>query len=453
MKKYINHLIPILLVLLNCSCNSLLDEKTDIKMVIPKTLEDAELLLNDYMTMNTGFPVVGEIATDQYTISDDVFDGSLNTDQQNFYTWADRPYNDANVWQRPYKTVYMANQVLDILDKLPSGSDPDRRDRLMGAAHFYRAFAFQQLAEVFCPSYDKSTAMTDLGVPIRLQPAMDQASSRGTLKQSMDQVINDYDVATRLLPLEDKVIGRPIRAAAYAGLARAYLIMSDFDNAYNYADSCLDLKSKLMDYNELDSDEDLPIPKYNEEILFLAMSGAAGPMNYNNNTVEQGLYNSYATSDLRKKIFFQQRDDVPNAYRYRGNYDRNRALLFIGPTTSELYLIKAETAVRLGKLDEGRTALNTLLRSRYKTGQFAEISETDGEKLLSLIIKEREKELVFRGRRWSDLKRLNQESAFKKKLTRTVKGQLYTLEPGSTKYAFRLPEPVVTLGNLPQNSR
>lgn len=453
MKNYMNHFVFMLLMLLCCSCNDLLDEKTDIKMVIPKTLEDAELLLNDYSTMNMGFPAIGEISADQYYISEDIFDGSLNMDQQNFYTWSDRPYSDANVWQRPYKTVYMANQVLEILNNLPAGSDPDRRNRLTGAAHFYRAFAFQQLVEVFCPAYDRSTATTDLGIPIRLEPAMDQVSSRGTLKQSMDQVIKDYEVAIGLLPLEDKIIGRPIRAAAYASLARVYLTMSDFDKAFAYADSCLLLRSDLLDYNELDGGEDLPIPKYNAEILFLAMSGAAGPMNYNNNTVEQSLYNSYEAADLREKIFFQQRDDVANAYRFRGSYDQNKAVLFIGLTTSELYLVKAETAVRLGKIAEGRAALNTLLRSRYRTGQYTEIIESDGEKLLSLIIREREKELVFRGRRWSDLKRLNQEPKFKKTLTRTVRGQIFTLEPSSLQYAFRLPEPVVTLGNIPQNNR
>jgi tetratricopeptide (TPR) repeat protein len=453
MKYYLNHVVFMVLVLLCSSCNRLLDEKTDIKMVIPKTLNDAELLLNDYSTMNTGFPAIGEIAADQYYISEDIFEGALNTDQQNFYTWADRPYNDANIWQRPYKTVYMANQVLEILNKLPTGSDLDRRNRLTGAAHFYRAFAFQQLVEVFCPAYDISTATNELGVPIRLEPAMDQVSSRGTLKQSVDQVIKDYEVAIGLLPLEDKIIGRPIRAAAYASLARVYLTMSDFDKAYAYADSCLQLRSDLLDYNELDSGEDLPIPKYNAEILFLAMSGAAGPMNYSNNTVEPGLYNSYEAADLRKKIFFQQRDDIADAYRYRGNYDQNKAVLFIGLTTSELFLIKAEAAVRLGKFEVGRTALNTLLRSRYRTGSYTEITESDGEMLLSLIIREREKELVFRGRRWSDLKRLNQESRFKKTLTRTVKGQVFTLEPGSLQYAFRLPEPVVTLGNIPQNNR
>lgn len=453
MKNYKNHFVFMLLVLLCSSCNSLLDEKTDIKMVIPKTLDDAELLLNDYSTMNTGFPAIGEIAADQYYISEDIFDGALNTDQQNFYTWADRPYNDANVWQRPYKTVYMANQVLDILNKFPAGGDLDSRNRLTGAAHFYRAFAFQQLVEVFCPAYDRSMATTELGIPIRMEPAMDQVSSRGTLKQSMDQVIKDYEVATGLLPIEDKIIGRPNRAAAYASLARVYLIMSDFDKAFAYADSCLLLRSDLLDYNELDSEEDLPIPKYNAEILFIAMSAAAGPMNYNNNTVEQNLYNSYEATDLRKKIFFQERDDIANAYRFRGNYDQNKAVLFIGLTTSELYLVKAEAAVRLGKIEVGRMALNTLLRSRYRTGSYTEITESDGEKLLSLIISEREKELVFRGRRWSDLKRLNQESKFKKTLSRTVKGQIFKLEPSSLQYAFRLPEPVVTFGNISQNNR
>ncbi|WP_164111980.1 MULTISPECIES: RagB/SusD family nutrient uptake outer membrane protein [Sphingobacterium] len=443
----------LLIVLLCSACSGLLDEKTDIKMVIPKSLDDAELLLNDYTTMNMGYPALGEMGADQYYIPDETFDGTLNTDQQGFYTWTDQPYTDVTVWQRPYKAVFNANQVLDMLAQLPEGGDLAKKSRLLGAAHFFRAFAFQQLIEVFAPAYQKGKAATDLGIPLRLNPGVDEPSRRASLEDSYQQVLKDYNIAARNLPDGEAIIGQPLRASAYAGLARAYLAMSDFEQAYLYADSSLMLRGDLLDFNELDKEEDLPIPRFNKEILFIAMTGGSGPMNYNNNIVKEAFYNSYEVFDLRKRIFFQERDEPIGTQRYRGNYDRNKALLFVGLTTSEMYLTKTESAVRTDRVDEALSTLNTLLLKRFRTGKYVPITERDPDDLLALILKEREKELIFRGRGWSDLKRLNLDSRFQKTLSRTVKGRSYTLLPNSLQYAFRLPEAVVRVGGLPQNPR
>ncbi|KKX46775.1 hypothetical protein [Sphingobacterium sp. IITKGP-BTPF85] len=45
-------------------------------MVIPKSLTDAELLLNDYNTMNAGYPIFGEWSADEYYITPETFDGN-----------------------------------------------------------------------------------------------------------------------------------------------------------------------------------------------------------------------------------------------------------------------------------------------------------------------------------------------------------------------------------------
>ena len=63
--RYVN-ILHIFIVLLCSSCAEFLDKKPDIKLVVPKTLMDADLLLNDYATMNTGYPVLGEIGADDY---------------------------------------------------------------------------------------------------------------------------------------------------------------------------------------------------------------------------------------------------------------------------------------------------------------------------------------------------------------------------------------------------
>lgn len=440
-------------ILFFSGCTDFLEMKPDVKMVIPKSLEDAELLINDYSTMNTGYPIYGEWSADEYYVNAETFDGSMNFDQRNTYIWQDIIYDDVVQWQRPSKVIFNANQVLDILGKANGNVDVERVNKLKGIAHFFRAFAFQQLAEVFAPAYHATTAQTEMGIPLRQSPGIDQPSTRESVQETFDQIIKDYKDASNRLPIEEGIRGRPSRASAYAGLARTYLYMGSFEEAYRYADSCLQLKSELMNFNDLDVNKDLPISRFNAEVLFAATSTTAGPMSLLNGLVDSTLYRSYSSMDLRKAIFFQTNTYPVNSYGYKGSYDNAMANLFVGLTTSEVYLIKAEAAARIGKIDEALVALNTLGEKRFVRNQYVPLTEQNQTLLLSMILNERQKELVFRGRRWSDLKRLNLDPRFQKTLKREMHGAVYQLEPNSRKYAYRLPEIVVNNENLPQNIR
>lgn len=435
------------------SCSSLLDEKPDIKMDIPKSLADAELLLNDYSTMNMGYPAYGEWSADDYYVTESTFAGALDLDQRNIYLWADMPYQSVNQWQYPYKAVFNANLALDIVESIKNDANSLKRENIEAIAYFFRAFAFQQLIEVFAPTYEHNTADLAMGIPLRLEPNIDLVSIRASLKQCYKQLVSDYNKALPGLNIVEPIRGRPGRAAAYAGLARAYLNMSDFEMAYQYADSSLRLQDDLMDFNLLDSNAALPIAQFNREVLFAATTGSAGPMSMTNGVVDSILYDSYDNHDLRRSIFFEMNSGLENSYSYKGSYDNSIATLFVGLTTSEMYMIKAECAARIGKVDEALNAINTLLLNRIQEGHFLLLDERNPEKLLRLILQERRKELVFRGRRWSDLKRLNLEPSFQKPLKRIMDGVIYILEPNSAKYAYRLPDPVVTIGKLTQNIR
>ncbi|MEN5193451.1 RagB/SusD family nutrient uptake outer membrane protein [Sphingobacterium faecium] len=452
MKIYI-YICSIYIILFFSCCTDFLEVKPDIKMVIPKSLDHAELLLNDYTIMNTGYPTYGEWSADEYYVSSQTFDGLLNFHQRNTYTWMDIVYDDIAQWQRPYKAIFNANQVLDIVTKNEANVDAERAKNLSGIAYFFRAFAFQQLAEVFAPAYQISTAQTEMGIPLRLAPAIDAPSVRASVQETYGQIIKDYKAAAARLPIEEAIKGRPSRASAYAGLARTYLYIGNHDKAYDYADSCLQLKADLMDFNTLKGTSTLPIPKFNVEVLFAAVSATAGPMSLNNGLVDSMLYLSYTDHDLRKSIFFRKNTVPLNSYSYKGSYDNAQANLFVGLTTSEMYLIKAEAAARTRKIDEALLALNKLIEKRFVKNQYIPVTERNATLLLPLILQERQKELVFRGRRWSDLKRLNLDPQLQKTIKREINGVRYQLEPNSRKYAYRLPEIVVNNGNIPQNIR
>jgi hypothetical protein len=96
--------------------------------------------------------------------------------------------------------------------------------------------------------------------------------------------------------------------------------------------------------------------------------------------------------------------------------------------------------------------LNALLRNRWKRGTFIDRIASTREAAIKLILEERRKELVFRGVRWTDLKRLNIEGA-NITLTRKLNGITHKLAPNDPKYILPIPPDVLALGGIEPNLR
>jgi len=71
---------------------------------------------------------------------------------------------------------------------------------------------------------------------------------------------------------------------------------------------------------------------------------------------------------------------------------------------------------------------------------------------LGTILNERRKELLFRGLRWSDVKRLNRDGAGII-LSREINNQEFVLPPNDKRYAIALPEDVLEMTGMEQNPR
>lgn len=435
------------------SCSDFLDVKPDKKMAVPSTMEHVDLLLNDYSAMNTGFPSFGEIAADDYYLNTENWQSLSDMDDRNLYVWNDEDIVGVVQWQNPYRTVYRANQALAVLQRLGAEQHTSPYERLVGGAHFYRAFALHQLVAIFTPPYQQNRAHLDLGLPLRLVPDLDKKSVRASLSETYQQIILDYLIAIRDLPEFESTLGRPGKAAAYAGLSRLYLDMSDFENAFVYADSCLQQYDNLLDYNAVNVNASLPFTRFNVEVLFPAVSVISGALGQAFARIDSNLYDSYADSDLRKSAFFRHNSAQAGTYAFKGSYNATTSGVFVGLTTGEILLVRAEAAARLGYTDIARNDINLLLKHRWKTEDFTPVELTDNGLLLELILQERRKELVFRGRRWSDLRRLNQESRFAKELIRNVGGEQFSLKPNARQYALKIPQIVITESGISQNER
>lgn len=458
-----NYIILILagLTLFACNKQELLDARSRTGLVIPSSLKDYQALLDNASVMNAT-PFMGELSSDNFFMSTVYWQGRTIVDQ-NTYTWQPDIYKGAtNIkdWNEPYQQILFANTILEGLEKLkPTSAQNTLHRQLTGSALFFRANALHNLAIVFSPAYEETTAAIDLGVPIKRLSDINEKVSRASLKDTYRQIIEDLTRAVPLLVGVDASTfrNRPTQRAAYALLARVNLYMRNYPKAGAYADSTLQKDATLINYNtvSLSNTFYLPFTRWNAETIFQSqLSGFASVFIQfagisNQLSIDTTLYSSYHNNDLRRNIFFYKQ---PNGFiNVNGSYVGTQQT-FTGLANDEMYLIRAESFARDGKLIEAMSDLNMLLRNRYRTNTYTNQTATTITDAVSIILKERRKEMPIRGIRWSDLKRLNKEGAGII-LTRVVNNQTYTLTPNSPLYALPIPNDAVELGSLIQNKR
>lgn len=460
MKKYLNRWLCVALCFVLFSCNDFLSERNSSFVSNISSLADMQALLDAVNTMNFGsYTALLEIATDDIFVGRGGFDRASDL-EKSLYIW-DKEYiyttlREVNSdWTSTYQLIATVNTILD---ELPLVTDYAGLsiDHVKGAALFHRAFAYHTLVQVYCKAYDPKSAGNDLGLPMRMNSDVNLPSTRATLEETFRLIENDIKLAIDLLPVTSAYPTRPNQAAAHALLARVYLLMERYADALGQATLSLSINNSLLDYNNLNNDSPNPITQFNEETLFYAYIDGAGILTVGREFyVDSALYNSYHSADLRKDIYFERENNGFQIFRasYTGLYPSYS--LFIGLTTSEMLLIKAECMARLGDLESSNIILNMLLINRYKRAYFEPEAITDSDILLARVLEERRKELLFRGVRWSDLKRLNRDPRFAKTLYRKVPGNewIQELPPNDPRYVFLIPQDVIDMTGMEQNPR
>lgn len=424
------------------------------QLATPTTTTDLKALLYN-IPMFQGFADAGEMSSNDFYVTDEDLNSLYYESNKRLYSWQpDHVSMDAesgaNNWMNCYQPIYVCNSVLQSLkDNNLSGPEADD---IKGQALVLRAARFLDGVQIWAPVYNPLTANTDLGMVLRLDPDMNIPSKRATVQQTYDQIISDL---TEAIPLVAKVASAsniPTKASAYGLLARAYLIMGNYELAKKNAEAALQFNANLIDFNTLNSGAAFPIPGtrlYAPEELALLTTMSISELDMTSMIkVNPELYNLYPENDLRKVIYFNVKQD--GSYVFKGAHTSYQ--FCTGVTTAEVMLIIAECNARAGKLIDAANALDKLSVKRWKTGTFIPYAFTDKDQALQIILEERRRELVFRGLRWSDLKRLNRDGA-NITLTRTINGKVYTLPPNDKRYAIALPEDIVEIANIPQNPR
>ena len=426
------------------SCKKYLDAKSNTNLKTPTTLEDLQGLLDDAYNMNLLLaPCMGETSSDDYFIFQNNYD-ILKTHEQDIYRWRPAVYQFPNDWSRAYNAIFNANYCIEDLNKFAiTDKNENAWNNIKGSAHFHRAYNFLNMLWTHAQAYDKDASSSDLGIVLRLSSDFNIPSVRSNAAKCYQQVIDDAKAAINYLPLTPTHVYRPSKWSAYGLLARAYLSMRQYDSAGKYADLALSIRDTLMDFNNLPLTTNNPFPEFNPEIMFYTEMNLPFS-NLGRGQIDTMFYNSYAPGDLRSTAYFRAQGQYQ---RIKKNYAT--ASLFTGIATDEMLLIRAESFVREGKIEEALNDLNYLLKNRFDS-RFQPLSAVDKQEALKMVLSERRKELPFRGLRWVDIKRLNKEGVniVQKRL---VEGSIITLSPDDKFYALPLPSDIISISGIEQN--
>lgn len=446
----------LLLAVIGSSCDDeWLDVKRNRQTIIPQTLEELSLLLADEQTMTGDYISLLQISCDEYYLNTERFN-TLTPIEKNAYLWKSDIYEQSPAitdWDNSYNQVLTSNVILEQLSEISVDEfNQIKWNRIKGGALYVRAKAFYNLSQIFAKPYDAATAEMDPGIPIRTTADLNHPVVRASVQQTYDRILADLKESVVLLPGLPAVKTDASKAGAFGLMARCYLSMREYELAKVSADSSLHYNDQLIDYNTIDPEAIFPFSRFNSETV---QFGHIFPLYsvyifVNQNLLPPGLYNLYDDNDLRKKLFFYKLGD--GMYSFKGSYEGSFAP-FSGIATDEMYLIRAECLARTNNVSGALDDLNTLLETRYEIGTFVPINAESADEVLEFILAERRKELIGRGLRWTDLRRLNQEPNHSTTLKRTIDGLDYQLTPNDARYVFAIPDYVIKASGIAQNSR
>ncbi|OQP46244.1 hypothetical protein A4H97_31265 [Niastella yeongjuensis] len=438
--KYAIALLLVLLQTTACNKKDLLKEKQGTAIIVPTTPADLQALLDyeEVFAPTTSFNFIGG---DEFYFVESALPG-LKQSIVNAYLHKDFLFDEGEEvpdWNNAYAQAYYANNVLEGVKRLRGSIDEKTLNPLAGDAYFKRGFAFFNAAQIFALPYSLNT-LEEPGIPLRLTIDRDEDLKRSSVAATYQQIIDDLEAAIGLLPaiVDTAHPNRSSRPAACALLARVYLSMGVYDQALDAAKRSL-VYDSLINFNAALTNAALLVSATNKETLYQSRIASDGDGLYEAMIkrqvfVDSTLLREYKTGDLRRALFFTK-NNPPSVFKsgYFG-----KLYPFTGLNTAEQFLIVAECYARQGEVDTALFYLNKLLKSRWKTEQYVPYTASTPQMALSIILLERRKELIFRGLRWTDIRRLNVNDTLLT-LTRTVQGQTYELFPNSRRYALPIP--------------
>lgn len=347
-----------------------------------------------------------------------------------YYNWQSNPYiftdgsqqdNSITIFTKLYVSISTLNTIIFNVPLMREAGEPgDILTRVNGEAHFLRALYYFLLVNTYGKPYNKASAATDFGVPLKTDPAIEPGFfSRATVQEVYDQMINDLLQAEKdLAGYNEQSVIRVNQSAVQALLCRLYLYMEEYEKSASYADKILAKNYQVLNLNNFDFTNNFltlgsPETIFNmgEDVinfLYPILGPSLFPHDLSKTVdsyrASDDLLQNFETDDLRPSVYFDQGERPGQLYAKVRNFDLvgNISEIFM-IRVPEIYLNKAEALAILGRNDEAINLLQQLRQKRFATTPST--PPAGGEALVNFIREERRRELCFEGHRWFDLRR------------------------------------------------
>ncbi|KKX47884.1 MULTISPECIES: RagB/SusD family nutrient uptake outer membrane protein [Sphingobacterium] len=434
MKKNLLYIGLLVGGLLSTSCNKYLDIQP-VGTVVPTTEADFRALMfsgykvypehKSYLNLRTDELLLDEFSTDLATLKD-------------LYLWNDQNPDrntQSMAWETLFKSIFYANHI--IAEAKDKAGDTDAVKQIRAEAYLLRAYAHFELLNTYADNYNAATAATDRGVPISIKVDLEQLFAPATVEKVCAQILQDMEDASALLQVQDQATNvkyRFSRRAYEAFEARLRLYRGEWELATKAADKGLAINANLENLNEVGS----KLPNDFESKEMIQAWEEVGKTNVSRSTyISPSFMAKYKAGDLRVNRYFQK---LGSDYVSKKGGDNRFNVTF---RNAELYLIKAETAARLGQKEQAIAALTTLLKNRLTATAFTtaqvKLATLSNAELIMFILDERARELALEGLRWYDLKRTTRP-----KIVHSYQSKDYTLIQNDPRYVIRYPKEAIS---------
>lgn len=438
MKRYIYHIIGICLTLtILAGCDDFLDIQPTGK-VIPKTGREYRALLTEAYSAipsDRGKTVfrTDELILDNQNTTTEGLNSFLN-----IWLWLDDESADGTSsfgWRSFYYVSYIANTIIENGETMTEATSTER-SQLIGEAYMLRAYMHFVLVNLYGEPYTHCDPVTSKAIPLKLNSDVNATLKRNTVEDIYTSILSDINKAKELLNVDTWDEGftyRFNRLSIDAFLAKVYLYMGDWDNAYLYASNVI---TQHGDLEDLTTSSVLP-SHYKSVEAILSMENIMPAIYQTEGRINTELLNLYRSGDMRKSKYYRQVTASISTLQKGGNNEYRCTF-----RSSEFYLIAAEAALELGDLDNARLHLTTLMKARYHKNIFpkeeTKVNNMNQDELRQEIQDERFRELAFEGHRWFDLRRTTQPV-----LTKKYQNSTYTLEQNDSRYTLRIPSEAI----------
>jgi hypothetical protein len=483
MKRTLFYIVTLSVAIFSSGCDKFLDVPPEKKNNLEiKSTDGLDMLLNYYdILFDRSREVV--LNNDNYGLYKDYYlarPSRFDSQLQYILWFTDYCALQTYYWEKEFLKIAYANTILTTIDEVEGTAQ--EKALLTQDAHFLRAYEYFNLTTLYCLPYSDETK-SELGMPLKRTLVYDEDITRKTLQETIDFIEEELNKALETTqPRDINRLWRISLPAVQAFAARFYLYIHDYVKAEEFANKALQAHSAMVDYET-----------YFSPFMRTYTSGGGtyvapnAPTDYKFDEIYYAriLYNhtqNAVPSEDLLNLF-----DKANDYRYEAfiveNYSYNRASvpgwaaywqfgsigIIHGPTTAEMYIVRAECEARRGDIPGAVSDLNIVRSHRYKSGTYVDLLASDfatNKAAVQFIIDERRREFPFT-LRWYDIKRLNSDPAnLVDKITITrdffesdglsanpTVNKTYTLAPGDKRFAWPIPSIDIQLskGQLIQN--